>query len=76
LALSDWALGQRDDKAYCTQVADLYRRYVHTSSGWGSDVETAHALEACRKGDPKGIVVLEKKLRENGITVPGRDFKP
>jgi hypothetical protein len=57
LALSDWALAQSDDKAYCTQVVDLYRRYVHTSTGWGSDVEAAHALDACRNGDPKGLGV-------------------
>lgn len=76
LALPDWALARSDDKSYCTQVADLYRRYVHTSPGWGSDVEAAHALDACRNGDPKGLAVLEKKLQDNGITLPGREFKP
>ena len=76
LALPHGALAQSDDKAYCTQLADLYRRYVHTSSGWGSDVESAFAFDACRNGDPRAIPVLEKRLRENGIAVPGREFKP
>jgi len=53
LALPDWALAQSDDKAYCTQVADLYRRYVHTSSGWGSDVDTAHALKLVGRATPR-----------------------
>ena len=65
-----------DDQIYCTELADLYRRYVHTSSGWGSDVESAFAFDACRTGDPRAIPVLEKRLRENGIAVPGKEFKP
>jgi hypothetical protein len=76
LALPDGALAQRDDKTYCTQLADLYRRYVHTSSGWGSDAESAFAFDACRNGDPRAIAVLEKRLRENGIALPGREFRP
>ncbi len=69
-------LAQSDDKTYCRQLADLYRRYVQNSPGRRSDVEATLALEACRKGDPEGIPVLEKKLRENNISVPGGEFKP
>lgn len=76
LALPDGARAASDDQTYCTQLADLYRRYVHTSSGWGSDVESAFAFDACRNGDSRAIPVLEKRLRENGIAVPGREFKP
>jgi hypothetical protein len=76
LALPGAALAQSDDKAYCAQLADLYRRYVQNAPGRRSDVEATLALEACRKGNPEGIPVLEKKLRENNITVPGGEFKP
>jgi hypothetical protein len=70
------SLAQGDDKTYCRQLVDLYRRYVQNAPGRRSDVEATLALEACRKGDPEGIPVLEKKLRENHIAVPGGEFKP
>jgi hypothetical protein len=76
LALPDSALAQSDDKTYCAQLVDSYRRYVQNAPGRRYDVEATLALEACRKGDPEGIPVLEKKLRENRIAVPGREFKP
>lgn len=69
-------LAQSDDKTYCRQLVELYRRYVQSAPGRRYDVEATLALEACRKGDPEGIPVLEKKLRENNIAVPGGEFKP
>lgn len=65
-----------DTVAYCRQLSDLYRRFVLPPAGWGSDLDATYALEACRKGNPEGIPVLEKKLRENRVAVPGREFKP
>lgn len=65
-----------DNRAYCRQLVDLYRRFVLPPAGWGADLEATFALDACGKGDPEGIPVLEKKLRENRISVPGREFKP
>lgn len=65
-----------DTTAYCRQLADLYRRFVLPPAGWGADLEATFALEACRKGEPGGIPVLEKKLRENRVTIPGKEFKP
>lgn len=77
IAFSDSALSQSDqDKAYCRQLVELYRRHVQSAPGRRYDVEATLALEACRKGDPEGIPVLEKKLRENRIAVPGGEFKP
>jgi hypothetical protein len=70
------SLAQSDERTYCRQLVELYRRYVQNSPGRRSDVEATLALEACRKGDPEGIPVLEKKLRENHIAVPGGEFKP
>ncbi len=65
-----------DTTAYCRQLADLYRRFVLPPAGWGADLDATYALEACRKGNPEGIPVLEKKLRENRVSIPGREFKP
>lgn len=77
VSLSGSASAQSDqEKAYCRQLVDLYRRYVQSGPGRRFDVEATLALEACRKGDPEGIPVLEKKLRENHIAVPGGEFKP
>jgi hypothetical protein len=77
LPLATAAHAQADDKAYCAQLVDLYRRYVQNSPGRGFDVEASRALDDCRKGNPEGIPVLEKKLRENKITPPGGgEFKP
>ena len=65
-----------DTTAYCRQLADLYRRFVLPPAGWGADLDATYALEACRQGNPEGIPVLEKKLRANGVSIPGREFKP
>ncbi len=72
------ARAQVNDKAYCAQLTDLYRRYVQNAPGRGFDVEASVALEDCRKGNAAAsIPVLEKKLRENLITPPGGgEFKP
>jgi hypothetical protein len=65
------------DDAYCAQLVDLYRRYVQNSPGRGFDVEASVALDNCRKGNAAaGIPVLEKKLRENQISLPPGEFKP
>jgi hypothetical protein len=69
----------QDDRAYCAQLVDLYRRYVQNSPGRGFDVDAAIALEDCRKGTntARAIPVLEKKLRDSHITLPGGgEFKP
>src|SRR5215468_6167434 len=65
-----------DNQAYCRQLADLYRKFVLPPAGWGADLEATFALEACRKGNPDGIPILEKKLRDNRVSIPGKEFKP
>lgn len=65
-----------DSVSYCRQLADLYRRFVLPPAGWGADLEATFALESCRKGNPEGIPILEKKLRESRVSLPGREFKP
>jgi hypothetical protein len=70
-----WAEG--DDKAYCAQLTYLYRKYVQNSPGRGLDLDAARALEDCSKGNAAAAIpVLERKLRENRISVPGGEFKP
>ena len=77
LALLGEAQAQ-DNRSYCTQLSELYRRYVQNAPGRGFDVEATVALEDCRKGnEARAIPVLEKKLRDNYITPPGGgEFKP
>lgn len=67
---------QGDDRAYCTELSSLYRRYIQNSPGRRSDVEAVKALEDCQKGNTAAAVeVLERKLRENGFSLP-KEFKP
>jgi hypothetical protein len=69
---------QSDDKAYCTQLSELYRRYVQNATGRRVDVEAVVALDDCSKGKTaSAIPVLEKRLRDAKITPPGGgEFKP
>ena len=83
LAVSSHAVAQTttfsaDDNAYCRQLVELYRKFVLPPAGWGADLESTHALNACNtgKGDPASIALLEKRLRENRISLPPREFKP
>jgi hypothetical protein len=72
------ARAQGDDKAYCTQLSELYRRYVQNATGRRVDVEALQALDDCSRGKTStAIPVLEKRLRDAKITPPGGgEFKP
>ena len=81
LAIMLALLGQaqaQDDRAYCNQLSDLYRKYVQNSPGRRFDVEATVALDDCSKGNTaRAIPILEKKLRASNITPPGGgEFKP
>ena len=78
VAAAPLAQAQGDDRAYCAQLSDLYRRYVQNATGRRVDVEALVALEDCTKGrTAAAIPVLEKRLREAKITPPGGgEFKP
>jgi len=70
------AEAQGDDRTYCNKLIRLYRRYIQNSPGHQFDIEALDALEQCRKGKfEAGIPVLEKKLRQGQISLPG-NFKP
>jgi hypothetical protein len=76
LALSTGAEAQNDDKSYCGELIGLYRRYIQNSPGHQFDIDAINAIEQCQKGNVEaGIPVLEKKLRQGRISLPG-NFKP
>jgi hypothetical protein len=72
------AQAQGDDKAYCAQLSELYRRYVQNAIGRKIDVEALVALDDCKTAKAaSAIPVLEKRLRDAKITPPGGgEFKP
>ena len=78
LASAPLAQAQSDEQAYCTQLSQLYRRYVQNATGRRVDVEAIQALDDCSRGKPaSAIPVLEKILRDAKITPPGGgEFKP
>ena len=78
VVMAPLAHAQGDDKAYCTQLSDYYRRYVQNANGRKIDVEAITAVDGCSKGNAaESIPVLERKLRDAKITPPGGgDFKP
>ena len=78
LASAPLAQAQSDDTAYCTQLSQLYRRYVQNATGRRVDVEALQALDDCSRGKAaSAIPVLEKRLRDAKITPPGGgEFKP
>ncbi|HEY4892960.1 MAG TPA: hypothetical protein VII10_14685 [Reyranella sp.] len=74
--LSTSVAAQGDDAAYCSQLAALALRYTGSAGGEGRlapDLSTLGAIDDCNKGKfAAGIAVLERKLRNNGFTLPKR----
>jgi len=74
--LSTSVAAQGDDAAYCAQLAGLALRYTGSAGGEGRlapDLSTLGAIDDCNKGRfAAGIAVLERKLRNNGFTLPKR----
>lgn len=70
------AVAQADDAAYCAQLTELVLRYTGGAGVEGRlmpDKTTLGAIADCDKGNTAaGIPVLEKKLRNNGFTLPKR----
>jgi hypothetical protein len=76
IVLATAAVAQADDATYCAQLGDLARRYTASAGGEARpmpDKTTLGAIADCDKGNTAaGIPVLEKKLRNNGFTLPNR----
>jgi hypothetical protein len=68
------ASAQTDDAAYCGQLYALTRKYISgTCSECRPDLNIEGAAVDCRKGNfTKSIPYLEKRLRENRISLPQR----
>jgi len=76
LLVSFGTAAQADDATYCRALARDYQRYVvkidsgHTVQRGPLDASVA--LEQCRNGNPAGIPVLERELRNAKIDLPAR----
>lgn len=76
--LTAFAQSAPADAAYCQRLVAVYERYIgrnefssNRSFGRGSlDGDVASAQ--CRQGNPAGIPVLERVLRNNGFSLPPR----
>ena len=66
-----------DDVAYCKALVATYESLVMkrgvARGGIESGVETSVALDQCKNGNPRGIPVLEQKLRDLKIALPSRN---
>ena len=69
------AAAQSGDAVYCDALIQQYSRYViktgsHPNTG---SVDGQVAVAQCRAGNTAaGIPVLEQKLRNQGVALPGR----
>jgi hypothetical protein len=67
----------RTDAEYCDQLVFLYKRYVSgdyvANRPGDSDIASKLAVAQCEQGNPAGIPVLERRLRNNGFTLPARN---
>lgn len=84
LCLPSMAHAQRKmpqtDVEYCSELGDLYNRYVGGSEFGGrsaaarTDPEARVAIAQCRTANTAGsIAVLERKLTESKVSLPARN---
>jgi hypothetical protein len=70
------AFAQTDDRAYCNKLGALAARYIGGAGAEGRmapDLNILGAIDDCNKGrTDKAIPYLEKRLRDNRITIPPR----
>ena len=75
-ALPAGAAAQETDQAYCNRLGSLASRYIGSAGGDGRmapDLNVLGAITDCNKGRAdKAIPYLDKRLRDNHITVPPR----
>ena len=74
--VSTAADAQVKDAGYCAELGRLALRYTGHAGGNGGlapDYTTLDAIDDCSKGNTaRGILILEKKLRCSGVTLPKR----
>ncbi len=63
-----------DDASYCASLSELALKYLSYNSKRGvPDGDIAAAVDQCQRGNTAGgIPTLERKLRNNGFTLPQR----
>jgi hypothetical protein len=75
-ALAAPAFAQSDDRTYCNQLGALASRYIGSAGAEGRlapDLNILGAIDDCNKGrTDKSIPYLERRLRDNHITLPPR----
>ncbi len=75
-ALASPAFAQADDRAYCNKLGNLASRYIGSAGAEGRmapDLNILGAIDDCNKGrTDRAIPYLERRLRDNHITVPPR----
>lgn len=75
-ALAAPAFAQSDDRTYCNQLGALASRYIGSAGAEGRlapDLNVLGAIDDCNKGrTDKSIPYLERRLRDNHITLPPR----
>jgi len=66
----------QDDLRYCKTLSDMYQRYTGASEHERPprrDVTADEAVARCKAGDAaRAIPILERKLTNNGLTLPAR----
>ena len=71
------AQAQETDQAYCNRIGAVASRYIGSAGGDGRlapDLNILGAVSDCNKGRAdKSIPYLEKRMRDNHITVPPRN---
>lgn len=70
------AHAQEDDVAYCNKLGATATRYIRSAGGDGGsapDLNILGAVSDCNRGKAdKSIQYLEKRLRDQRITIPPR----
>jgi hypothetical protein len=70
------AAAQQDDRAYCNQLGALAARFIGGAGGDGRltpDLNVLGAIDDCNRGrTDRAISYLERRLRDQRITVPPR----
>jgi len=75
-ALPGGAHAQETDQAYCNRIGALAARFIGGAGAEGRlspDLNILGAIDDCNKGrTDRAIPFLERRLRDNRITVPAR----
>jgi len=69
------AFAQSSDADYCKALVAKYEQYLDMDSKMGQQplgLEVRSGVEKCKAGDPAGIPMIEKALRDAKFSLPPR----